>query len=225
MIDYSEFFNEKALVALFSTNDRNYKSDANKKNFIEDINLKYENFRFPSQTHSSNVLFANKSLKYNDTDGLVSESKSYNLGIVVADCVPIFLFDPLTKLYGLVHSGWRGSVNSIVKNAIDLFQMSGSKNENIQAVLGPAIGHCCFEIEKNIIHLFDPKFLSRKSRKKYSCDLKSIIISDLLSLGLKKRKILNDSHCTFCNRNSFFSYRRQGETAGRMLAVMGWKGS
>ena len=52
MIDYSEFFNEKALVALFSTNDRNYKSDTNKKNFIEDINLKYENFRFPSQTHS-----------------------------------------------------------------------------------------------------------------------------------------------------------------------------
>ena len=81
--------------------------------------------------------------------------------------------------------------------------MSGSKNENIQAVLGPAIGHCCFEIE-NIIHLFDPKFLSRKSRKKYSCDLKSIIISDLLSLGLKKRKILNDAHCTFCNRSSFF---------------------
>ena len=89
-------------------------------------------------------------------------------------------------------------------------------------VLGPAIGHCCFVIEEDIAHLFKPKLLLKKNSKKFSYDLKNAVIDDLILLGVENKKIINDDQCTFCNSKSFFSYRRQKDSAGRMFALMGW---
>ena len=222
MINYSEIFNTTGFVAHFSNNDCNYTLEPNRNRFISEVDLDYKYARLPSQTHSSNIKIVNSSASYQDTDGLISTSKIYSLGILVADCIPVFLFDSKTKYFGLVHSGWRGTVSKITNKAINLFVSFGSKAEDIQLVLGPAIGHCCFEIEEDIAHLFKPKFLSKKNSKKFSYDLKNAVIDDLILIGVEGKKIINDDQCTFCNSKSFFSYRRQKDSAGRMLALMGW---
>ena len=165
--------------------------------------MDYKYARLPSQTHSSNIKIVNSSASYQDTDGLISTSKIYSLGILVADCIPVFLFDSKTKYFGLVHSGWRGTVSKITNKAINLFVSFGSKAKDIQVVLGPAIGHCCFEIEEDIAHLFKPKFLSKNS-KKFSYDLKNAVIDDLILIGVEEKKSSTMINALFAIVKVFF---------------------
>ena len=53
-----------------------------------------------------------------------------------ADCAPVFIYDSKSELIGLVHSGWKGTLKSISKNAIDLFIKNGSKPNDIQVFIG-----------------------------------------------------------------------------------------
>ena len=99
----------------------------------------------------------------------------------------------------------------------------GSNPSDIKAIIGPSIGKCCFEIGKEVSDLFDTQFIEPKVGLKFHLDLKGFLQNKLISKGLMEKNLMIDSRCTFCEKNKFFSYRREGQSAGRMLAIMGWK--
>ena len=109
-VNFSEVFNNKINV-LFQN---------------ESIKINKQDLAIPNQTHSSNVQFVTKPGIYDDTDGLVT-SKDYNLKLStkVADCVPIYLYDSKNNFYGLIHSGWKGTKNHIILNALEIFKKRG----------------------------------------------------------------------------------------------------
>ena len=81
------------------------------------------------------------------------------LQINTADCIPIFMYDPLCEIMGIVHSGWRGTNKEIILNALNIFFKKGSKAKNIKIVLGPSIRKCCFEVKEDVSSLFNNKYV------------------------------------------------------------------
>ncbi len=219
-IDYSSFFNNSYLTAVISKRDRNYAIKSNRVKFIESLKINSETIIFPQQVHSNNVKIIDKVKFYKETDGLLSLSDSLGIGILVADCVPVFLYGIKSNHCALIHSGWKGSANLITTNAINKLIDLGNFPSEIKAVLGPSIGKCCFEIGSDVAQYFSKENLSSEKGSKFKLDLKNEIFSELINLGLAMKNIYLDTHCTFCDKEKFFSYRREGIDSGRMVAIM-----
>ena len=219
-IDYSGFFNNRNLTAVISKRDKNYALERSRNDFIESFKIDPKKIIFPQQTHSNNVKIINIEKTYSNTDGLISITENLGIGILVADCVPVFLFGKKSKHCCLVHSGWKGSANLITTSAVKKLITLGNKPHEIKAVLGPSIGRCCFEIDSDVAQFFSQKNLHLKNESKFKLNLKNEILSELVSLGFTNKNIFIDDLCTFCEKEDFFSYRREGVESGRMVAIM-----
>lgn len=219
-IDYSNFFNNPYLTAVISKRDRNYAIKSNRVKFIESLKINSGTIIFPQQVHSNNIKIIDKVKFYKETDGLLSLSDNLGIGILVADCVPVFLYGIKSNHCALIHSGWRGSANLITTNAINKLIDLGNYPSEIKAVLGPSIGKCCFDIGSDVAQYFSKENLFSEKGSKFKFDLKNEIFSELINLGLAVKNIYLDTHCTFCDKEKFFSYRREGVDSGRMVAIM-----
>tara|TARA_B100001250_G_C19502164_1_gene657857 strand:+ start:55 stop:723 length:669 start_codon:yes stop_codon:yes gene_type:complete len=215
--DYSNFFNQDIIA--FSTLKNNQLSP--EKSLSESLR-KYNINKVAScnQTHSNNVLFVDSKGAYNNSDGLITTIESnIFLQIQTADCVPIYMCDFEKGLIGLIHSGWKGTHNQIIKNAVNLFFERGSLDCNIQIFLGPSIQECCYEIKNDVAIFFADKYLTLKEEKIY-LNLQSKIIDDLLNLNIHAENIKKIQDCTFHN-NNFYSYRRD-KNSGRIYSILGF---
>ena len=151
-------------------------------------------------------------------DGLITNLKNIPLTIRTADCLPIYLFDPQKECIGLVHAGWKSSQKKIVSKAIDLMhQHYGSRPENLQVAFGPSIQKCCYEVKEEFCDFF-PNETTKKDQQ-YYLDLSLVNFNQLTVLGVPGKNILQSAVCTCCDAR-YYSYRREGSGAGRMIAVM-----
>jgi len=219
--DYSQHFGKDKFVACISHNDYNYKILEKRKSFVSQLLLDDTNLVIPHQTHSKNISIIDRSGVYKDTDGIISINKVFVLSILVADCVPLFLLCTKTNYLALVHSGWRGAKDDISAIAINNLKSLGANPLDIKAVIGPSINKCCFEVDNQVAKLFNSKYSISYKNSKFMLDLKMVVYDQLVDSGLSKDNIFVDNNCTHCN-NNYFSFRRQGESAGRMVAVAGW---
>ena len=86
-----------------------------------------------------------------ECDGLVTDTKGLVLTVFTADCTPILLEDPVTGAVGACHAGWRGTVADIAGNTVRaMVREFGCKPENIRAAIGPNLGFCCFETDRDV---------------------------------------------------------------------------
>ena len=176
----------------------------------------------PKQTHSTNVLWINSSGEFENCDGLITDNPNIVLSLQTADCIPIFLYDSVTGLRGLVHAGWRGVVGGIASNAIELMLKYHSVVNDIQVLLGPSICKDCFEVGVEVADQFDGNFVTTGKNEKYFANLHDQVKSQLLKYKIDKKNIHKSTTCTFENKD-YCSYRRDGENAGRMYSFLGVK--
>ena len=171
------------------------------------------------QTHSNNVKYIDKPGTYKNVDGLVTNLENkIKLVIQTADCVPIFITDLKKKNVGLVHSGWKGTANSIIVSAISVFINEGSDIKDISVYLGPCIKKCCYEIKDDVSKFFDNKFIIKKNKMQF-LDLESKIFDDVLKIGLTEKKLFKSNICTFENKN-FCSFRRDNKNSRRIYSYL-----
>ncbi len=159
-------------------------------------------------------------------DGIISRVPKA-MAVSVADCVPIFLYDTRSGAMGAFHSGWKGT-GIAAEGAMRMVRDYGCRLSDIEAVIGPAIGPCCYRVERERYDYFLKSFgpvgvtctESKTGENIYSLDLKLINFSILSKLNLKK--IIKSDECTCCDTR-FFSFRRaiaQGAHFSRMLAYI-----
>ena len=159
-------------------------------------------------------------------DGLYTTMPGVTLTTFHADCVPVFLFEPGIKAAALLHSGWKGTLSNIVSSLTErLNELPEYDAGKLIAVLGPSIGHCCFEVEDDVYCLFREKYNNEKyyvniSDTKWKVDLKGIITQQLKEAGLKEDNIHNCGICTKCRNDLFFSYRGDNGKTGSMAAFI-----
>lgn len=181
------------------------------------LGIRPERLRMVRQIHSRIVRPASPSVTVGD--GLMSDNPDDVLGITVADCMPICLYDRRRGVLALLHSGWRGT--GIVRNALAAMNGSyGTKPQDVVAALGPSIGACCYRVDDARGELFSRRFgeatVVRRADGPY-LDLPAANRGLLERAGVPE--IRNFHRCTSCD-TSLGSFRREGpEHFTRMLAL------
>jgi hypothetical protein len=155
------------------------------------------------------VFIEKENKKIFTADGMVTFKKGVSLCILHADCQCAFYFDPVNLQLGAVHAGFRGLLNGIHENTIDLFLKNGSKVENIYVYVGPSLGldHAEFINYKTEFPLQFHKYNNQNNH----FDLKLIAKDLMLQKGIPKSNIEISPVCSFSD-SSIFSYRRANKT-------------
>ena len=190
------------------------------------------------QTHTTNVRMvteedAGKGIMrerdYQDIDGLINNVPGMTLVTFYADCVPLYVLDPIHKAIGLSHSGWRGTVNRMGNATLDAMKRAyGTKAEDVIVCIGPSICQDCFEVGEEVADAFGRAFDSRyhhqlyyqKENGKYQLDLwraNEIIFEEA---GVCPKNIHVTDICTHCNPQLLFSHRTSGNERGNLAAFL-----
>ena len=188
-------------------------------NLAQNADICHSGLALPEQIHGNKVQYIHSPGEFSEVDGLVTKTSDVTLILKVADCVPIFLFDPAINMIGLVHSGWRGTANGIVSNAIKTFLDKGSKVKDIHLFLGHSICQNCYAVDKEVAEHFSHQVKTLHQNGKWLVGLQGEIILQSLAEGVKITNITTSSVCSFEDL-ACHSYRRDGKDAGRMVAIM-----
>jgi hypothetical protein len=163
--------------------------------------------------------------KVSDGDAIITSLRGVGIGISTADCVPVLLTDHEGTVAGAVHAGWRGTVLRILDSVLlKIDEEYGLKPGDLNAVIGPSVGKCCYEVGEDVASLFRDGFddaseyLIKTGGSKYMLDLPGINMGALEKAGVANIGVLGV--CTKCNPN-FYSYRREGKGVGSQLSVIG----
>ena len=169
------------------------------------------------QIHSDKIISINseedlknyKAQDVHEADGWLLSLPQTGVMILTADCVPLYLWSADGKYVSLTHCGWRGVVKELPKKAAELIKTKTT--EKLQAYIGPHIRECCFEVKEDVASQF-PKEAAIRRENKIFVDLDKAIILQLTAAGVDIKEIKTGCHCqcTSCNKQDFFSYRRDG---------------
>ncbi len=162
-----------------------------------------------------------------DKDALITGDTGVPLSSYYADCVPVFLLDPVCKVIALAHAGWKGTVLKISKRAVEkMTAVYGTDPGDCLAGIGPSVGPCCYEVDDYVMEPLSENFIDWRalalkiSPGKWRLDLWKANYHTLQEAGLRAKNIVMARTCTSCRNDIFFSYRAQFGTAGRMASLI-----
>lgn len=193
--------------------EKNGETIQNRKQFFNRHNISETEIVTAQLVHGNNVTVVSKKDAGHhmpQTDGLLTDQKGLVLSITVADCLPIFLYDPEKKVVGLLHAGWRGLDAKIIYSAIELLKKRFAVlPENLIVGIGPGIGPCHFAVHEDVLEKFSnyPN-TSEKRNNEYFLDLKQIAKQQLIAKNVQTDHIEINNLCTYCEKNMYFSHRR-----------------
>lgn len=164
-------------------------------------------------------------------DGLLTDKPGVFLTSLYADCVPVFFFSPRQKVIGIAHAGWKGTVSLIVEEMLGKMKEGwGILPREVYATIGPSIHDCCYEVNSLVIDrirevLGDEarKVLAPVNHEKAMLNLQETNRILLEKAGVLPSHIEVSQLCTGCQRDLFFSHRKEGGKTGRMAAFIGLK--
>lgn len=222
----------------FTRGDREEDVRENFRRIADAIGVRCEDMVFSQQTHTSNVRVVTEAdrgmgitrpLAWQDVDGLVTDVPGICLVTFYADCVPLFFVDPVKKVIGLSHSGWRGTVAKIGKETVrKMREVYGCDPGDILAAVGPSICQDCYEVSEEVIRQFQEHFSEKdraslfykKENGKYQLDLWRANEMIFLESGIKTEHIAVTNICTHCNSEVLYSHRAMGDQRGNLAAFL-----
>ncbi len=160
-------------------------------------------------------------------DGIITAIPGIPVGIKTADCVPLLLADRRGRAVGAIHAGWKGTALGIATRAAGvLMETFSSAPGDILAVIGPAIGPCCYEVDEAVFHRFDNTrerkiaFTGGRKEGKWMLDLSAANRSQLQGAGIPRENIFSADICTSCRHDIFFSHRGEAGDTGRQISFI-----
>ena len=167
------------------------------------------------QVHSNKFIYVKKDFKFKrkkiKADAIITDQKKFPIGILTADCAPVFLYDEKRNMIAAIHAGWKGAFKGIIDKVINFMLNKGCKKKHLIAVIGPSIKQSNYNVGEDLKRKFvkknknNLKFFNKKKGLNYF-DLPNFIKSQLKSKKITKIDMINID--TFDERNNFFSARR-----------------
>jgi YfiH family protein len=202
----------------------------NREKALSVIKVKPESVYDTYQIHSNEIVLTDQPLPMNSThlkaDAIITNKSNVTLMMRFADCVPILLFDPVTRAIGILHAGWKGTVNKIAgKTVLEMEQNYGTNPKNLLAAIGPSIGPDHYTVGSDVVEKVHSSFgdkseqLIVENRGKVNFDLWKANQVVLNEVGVTKIEI--SGICTSCNLNDWFSHRSEHGKTGRFGVVIG----
>ena len=174
------------------------------------------------QVHGADVRTVDAGGLHERCDGLVTTRPGLLLGIVAADCAPVVFADPVARVVGACHSGWRGTEANIVRETVRAMVDLGAEPERMRAAVGPCISAEHFEVGEEVAEQFDDAFVVRRDDwPRPHVDLRGVLAAQLAEAGIPPDQAAIDRHCTVADNDRFFSYRTEGAASGRLLGFVG----
>lgn len=225
----------------FSRGDCEFSVQENFRRFGEAIGVNTSDMIFSKQTHTANIRIVTdedrgkgitKPLDYDNIDGLITDVPGLCLVTFYADCVPLFFLDPVRKVIGLSHSGWRGTVSKIgLKTVQKMCETYGCRPENICACIGPSICQTCYEVSEDVISFFRDAFepelykelFYKNNSGKYQLDLWKANEFVFYEAGILPEHVAITNICTHCNPELLFSHRASHGQRGSLAAFLSLK--
>lgn len=204
----------------------------NVSNFFGINNISYNKIIVPEQIHSTNIsIFKSqdneKINKIEETDGLITKDLGVILTVITGDCCPLIFADKKTGTVGIAHLGWRGSVKRMTQKMVNQMVSSGAVIDSIKVAIGPSIGECCYDVDDNRYYEFVEEFdgysekIFHRRHGKLHLNLTLLNYLLLLEKGVKKENINFFPFCTKCDKDRFFSFRRdKKQDYGEMLSFI-----
>lgn len=230
----------KSLNLGFHVGDHYYDVCSNRQRLSEQINFPLNYWIGAEQTHGIVIKKVTKSdrgkgsASYQNaikgTDGFYTNERGILLTLCYADCVPLFFIAPNRGMIGAAHAGWKGTVQQIATRMVNTWGQEGIPPEEIFVVIGPSICKKCYIVDKHVINIVQ-NILEGVEKKPYNFIQDGQYILDLCEVnrlllqkaGVIEQNMLITNYCTSCNRDEFFSHRRDHGHTGRMLSFIGWK--
>jgi len=261
----SLLFDFPDIIHGFSTKQfGNMRDRAKRKIFLSALRVDEASLVQQEQIHKAAIHVVNDSDRgrtIRGADGLVYKyeiaspsarnDKLVVLSVHTADCVPLLAVDPIKRIVGVAHAGWKGTTLHIGKKCIGEMEKLGGNVQNIHVVIGPRIGVCCYQITKDRADVFRTEFthhsrnwgifnsgnedpasrdcvnsdVIKERNGNFFADIGKANYIDLLAAGVKPEHIDYDpSLCTCCRTNDFYSFRKgKGVLEGEMLGVIGFR--
>ena len=191
--------------------------EENRRRFWEAMGIDTAQLAIPQQVHGNRIRRVTAPGGYGETDGLISDERGVVLVVQVADCLPIFLYDPRRQAIGLVHAGWRGTASEIASRCVETMESAfGTRPRDLTAFFGPSIGPCCYEVGEEVTHRFPAKYVKGGHLNLWKSNR-----DQLVGKGMEPDRVEISGLCTACHTEWFFSHRASGGKTGRMLALFG----
>jgi YfiH family protein len=150
-------------------------------------------------------------------DGHGTDARGILLTVTVADCVPVYLVDPVRQAVALLHAGWRGASGRILERGLRVLTgHAGSAVNDIVMHCGVSICASCYEVDSQVFSAFG---LSVPVEGRGPLDLRAQLAGQAAELGIAEVTV--SPWCTAHDRGQFFSHRASGGTDGRLVAYLG----
>jgi YfiH family protein len=216
-----------------NTNDPSHNVQGNRSLLARAFGAKIEQLLTVTQVHGIDILIVDAP---NDDvghflrvecDGIITNQPGIMIGIGIADCVPILLFDPVKRVVAALHAGWKGTASGITRKGVAAMVSNfGSVPADLVAAIGPAIGPCCYEVDGPVHDAFEAERAVWQlaagivNEGKWKLDLPFAIKLQLEASGVLPEKIETTQQCVCCTQELFFSYRRDKGETGRHLGFI-----
>ncbi|QIZ07372.1 peptidoglycan editing factor PgeF [Priestia megaterium] len=166
---------------------------------------------------------------FKDTDGFYTNEEGILLSLCFADCVPLFFIAPESRMIGIAHAGWKGTVGQIAKEMINAWGREGITPQQIFVAIGPSICKKCYIVDQRVINLVENTLVDVETLPynlindgQYSLDLREVNRQIIVNSGVPDINIQMTGFCSSCDKE-FFSHRRDQGRTGRMVSFIGWK--
>lgn len=232
-------------TGIFSSMNLNFKRgddpDAVMENYrrmAAALNMRVEDMVLSDQTHTTNVRVITeedrgkgilKPQDYSDVDGMITNVPGIVLVTSYADCVPLYFVDPVRKVIGLSHSGWKGTVGHIGQKTVwKMHEVYGTEPKDIVAAIGPSICQSCYEVSDDVAEAFRANFtadeaadiLLDKGNGKYQLDLWKANWYVLTDAGILPEHLSVTDLCTACHPDLLWSHRKTNGQRGGLSAFL-----
>jgi len=161
-------------------------------------------------------------------DVLVTAEPGVALVVLVADCVPILLADPVGRIAAAVHAGWRGTVAGAAGAAIRAMVALGSRPGDVRAAIGPCIGVDHYGVGENVAEAVAAAWPTDAARwivragGGAAFDLAGANRDQLVAAGLARKHVAACGISTAGDVGTWFSHRAEGGRTGRQAGIIGW---
>ena len=157
-----------------------------------------------------------------EADGLVTGTEGLGLGVLVADCVPVVLADPVARVVAVAHAGRKGVALGVVHRALDAILARGARPDDVRGAVGPAVCGRCYEVPEEMrdeVAALAPEAWATTDQGTAALDLPRAVLAQLAARGV------DAVHVDRCTRTDadLFSHRRAteaGVTTGRQAGVV-----
>ncbi len=210
----------------------------NVRRVCETLHMNAKNAVLSHQTHTVNIrTVTEKDLgkgffrprDYENVDGLMTDLPDVPLVTLHADCVPLYLCDPVRKAVALSHAGWRGTVSDMAGTTVrKMAEVYGSDPKDLIAAIGPSICRDHYEVGQEVADAFLERFgddaryvlFEGKRPGKYQLDLQEANRRLMIRAGIREQSIEVAGVCTKCNSGLLFSHRVTGDRRGLNAAFL-----